>query len=382
MSSESLPYEKLYLFKEKLGINESILEQLSPYRDHFVGKTNEFATYFYGVFSEIPETRRILTYMGRQKYLLEAWAHWLGSLFREKLDDEFLSYLWRIGKRHVEVNLDQRFTNLGFSVARQFCQRVILAEIPTGKVGIISQIVDKLLDFCLLVETDAYIEASTHCDLEVIRGIADRVRNPVTVIGGLLKRLQKQVDVKDPTYSVFESLISESAGCELLVADIKTYIEMIQHEPTFQAISVETLIRAALERLHVEKINENVRVEIDLDQTAPFVMGSRSDLHNMFYYILQNSMEAVNSNDPYIRICSHPVVTPSRSLEIEIFNAGSPPKEEDIEKFFYPFYSTKANGTGFGLPIAKLAVRKCYGKLLIQPISGKGTNVRIMLPLP
>ncbi|MGO9613740.1 MAG: protoglobin domain-containing protein [Dissulfurispiraceae bacterium] len=382
MASESIPYHKLYLFKEKLGINESILEQLSPYRDLFVGKTNEFATYFYSVFSQIPETRRILTYTGRQKFLLQAWAHWLSSLFRDKLDDEFLSYLWRIGRRHVEVNLDQRFTNLGFSVARQFCQQVILAEIPPERVGIICQIVDKLLDFCLLVETDAYIEASTHCDLEVIRGIADRVRNPVTVIGGLLKRLQKQVDVKDPTYSVFESLISESAGCELVVADIKTYIEMFQQEPTFQQISIETLIGDALDRLRVEKITEHVRLEVDLDQTAPFVMGSLTDLRNMFYYILQNSLEAVNSNDPYIKICSHPIVMPARSLEIEIFNAGSPPKLEDIDKLFYPFYSTKSNGTGFGLPIAKLAVRKCYGKLLIQPISGKGTNVRITLPLP
>ena len=65
---------------------------------------------------------------------------------------------------------------------------------------------------------------------------------------------------------------------------------------------------------------------------------------------------------------------------IEIFNTGIPIKMDEPERVFSPFFSTKPFGTGFGLAIARLAVRKNYGKLYLQPVPGKGTKVLVILP--
>ena len=54
-----------------------------------------------------------------------------------------------------------------------------------------------MLDLCLLIETEAYITHTTRCDLEVMREVADRVRNPVTVIGGNIRRMQKKGDASE-----------------------------------------------------------------------------------------------------------------------------------------------------------------------------------------
>ncbi len=382
MTPASVPHHKLHFFQEKIGLTESELHQIAPFKDTFVEHSKEFADHFYRVFFSIPETRLILEHVGRHDFLLEAWAHWFRTLFAGELDHRFLSYLWRIGERHVEINLDQRFTNLGFSVARQFCHQIILSTAPSRETGTACRVVDKLLDLCVLVETSAYIEATTHCDLEVIKGIADRVRNPITVIGGHLRRLQKKVDAGDPAYGVFESLISESAGCERMVMDMKTFIDTFQEEAEFQPVALEGAVRHALERLQPERASSNATVSIELDRTSPYVIGDHRELQNMFYYLLQNSLEAVDPGNPYIRVSSAPKDTPPHSIEIEIFNTGIPPKAEDLEKLFYPFYSTKPSGSGFGLPIAKLAVRKHFGKIAIHPIPGQGTKVVVVLATP
>ncbi len=93
-------------------------------------------------------------------------------------------------------------------------------------------------------------------------------------------------------------------------------------------------------------------------------------------------MEAVGKENPGIRISSRIENTPPFNVVIEIFNSGNPPQEE-IEKLFSPFFSTKSTGTGFGLPIARLVVKKHHGTLSIHPAEGQqGTSVTISLPNP
>ncbi len=376
------PLQKLSFFKEKLSLNERELEKLAPFREIFTSKKYDFSDYFYNFFSSIPETKIFLEHYETPGFLRKAWAYWFESLFTKNLNEEFMHYLWKIGIRHVEVNLDQRFSNLGFHVARQFCHQIILSEIPYDRVGIVSSVVDKLIDFCLLVETDAYIETSTYCDIEIVKGFADRVRNKITIIGGYIKRLQRHTDINDPSYAVYDSLISESTTCEQMVFDTKNYIEMSQNEPVVQETPLEKLINAALERLHVKDKYKDIRIDIQLDSKVSSVMGDRWDIENIFYHLIQNSIEAVDKKNPYIKISSSFYDRLPGRLQIEIFNTGTPPKEKDIDKLFVPFFSTKPFGTGFGLPIARLAIRRNYGRIFMQPVPGQGTKVIINLPCP
>ncbi len=374
------PLQKLLFFKEKLGLDERELEKLTPFRETFISKKHDFSDYFYNFFSNIPQTKIFLEHYETPGFLKKAWAQWFESLFSKNLNEEFLSYLWRVGVRHVEVNLDQRFSNLGFHVARQFCQQIILSEIPHDKAFIVSRIIDKLIDFCLLVETDAYIETSTYCDIEIVKGFADRVRNKITIIGGYIKRLQRHTNTGDPSYAVYDSLVSESTTCERIVFDTKNYIEMSQNEPVIQETPLEQLINGALEKLRVRDKFGNVRIDIQLDPNAVSVLGDRWDLENMFYHLILNGLEAVDPKNPYIKISSvFNAKLPGR-IQIEIFNTGTPPKDKDLEKLFVPFYSTKPLGTGFGLSIARLAVKRNYGRIFLQPVPGQGTKVIINLP--
>ena len=377
-----VPYEKLLLFQKSLGLDSNELIKLEPFRAVFVGKKYEFADYFYKVFLDIPETKLILEHVQRPGFLRNAWSNWFELLFSSRPDKEFIYRLWKIGLRHVEVNLDQRYSNLGFSVARQFCQKVILSEIPPEQAGAVSVTVDRLLDFCLLVETNAYIEATSRCDIEVIKGIADKIRNRVIVIGGYINRLHKKSNVHDPVYDIYNSLIMESASCERMVADIITYFDVYEREPEILTLSLEEIIGKVLSRLRVIERFGNVRIEISLTPDAPLVLADRKDIESMFYHILENSLEAVNQGNPYIKITSNVNKSLPNRVQVEIFNTGTPPRTEEIEKMFSPFYSTKPFGTGFGLAISKLALRRNYGSLTIEPVPGQGTKLIIILSSP
>jgi len=311
--------------------------------------------------------------------LKKAWSNWFGYIFGSGAGEGLVDYLWRVGARHVEVNLDHRYSNVGFSVIRRYCHDIIGAEVPPDERVALLRSVDKLLDLCLLVETDAYIENTAQCDLEVMREVADRVRNPVMVIGGNIKRLQRKSVVGSSEYDVYNRLMFENERLEGMVRDIKVYMELFQGEPSFGPVNLPAVISWALDRLQPEN-GPRARVELALDPAIPVLNGDAESLQYLFFYLLENSLDAVDPETGYVRVSSSSDTRVQRNMRIEIFNTGVPPKPEEIEKLFNPFYSTKPEGSGFGLPIARLVVRKHYGKITMQASGGEGTLVTVTLP--
>jgi signal transduction histidine kinase len=376
------PTERLFWFQDKLRLGETEQEKLDQYRGVLSKNKERFAEDFYEYFCLIPETRLILEHETRTGHLKKAWSQWFENLFTESFNEKYLTYLWRSGLRHVEVNLDQRFINLGYSIVRQFCNEIVREGIPVVDQDSVMSAIDKMVDFCLLIETYAYIAATSQCDMEIVKGISHQVRNPLTVIGGNIIRLQRQLDPRSPVNKTYETILGENKRLEAMVTDAGVYSEMFEKEPAFSEIPLESLISGALERLKPTHWVESIKIDMDLSAEFPMVQGVPEDLEIMFYYLLQNCLEAVDPEGPYIKISSRPTSLRPSFIEIEIFNNGTPPSKEEMENLFVPFYSSKPLGTGFGLPIAGLAARKSLGDLTLEPVPEKGTKCVIKLPIP
>jgi len=376
------PYHKLTWFLEKLEVLETDMDFLRKYATSFSSKQKIFAEHLHHYFLEIPETSFFIEHEERQGLLQQAWMDWFDGLFRVDLNQSFLAYLWKSGLRHVEINIDHKFIVLAYAVVRQFCERVAQIEVPPPDRESVLFAIDKLIDFCLLIETQAYIEATTQCDLEVVKGFSHQIRNPLTIIGGNILRLKKKRGETNPENPVFDAILDESHRLEKMVSDMGMYSDMYQAVPNRREVELGEVIENALEEIKDHPFFGKTRFQIALDPEIPLVIGDPSDLHRMFFYLIENALEGADPADPYIRISSGPKALSKAFVEVQIFNNGTPPAEEDLSNLFVPFYSSKSRGTGFGLPIAQLAARKSYGDLFIEPLPGKGTVCIIKLPTP
>jgi signal transduction histidine kinase len=374
------PLEKLRWFKTLLGLDDDSITMLLPHRQVFTDAKDKFADAFFDYLHRIAETRIYLDHQRRSGYLQEAWARWLTSLFTADFSDNFLTYQWRSGLRHVEVGIDHRFITLGYSFLRQFCQEIIKAGVTGGDREILFQTVDKMVDLCLLVETQAFIEATSQCDIEVVRGISHQVRNPLTVIGGNIARLKRKAAPNDPAHALFDALILENKRLEAMVNDAAVYSEMFEKEAAFSRISLQELIPKVLAVLRERSAADDVEIILGLDPDASDVHADKDDMEIMFLHLLQNSFEAVDRARPLIRISSKRRSEEPTFIDVEIFNTGHAPSSEEIASLFVPFSSTKPHGTGFGLSIARLAARKSLGDIFLEALPGEGTRSVVKLP--
>ncbi len=379
MYNNPAPIDRLTFFREQVGLGPRDLAIIQPHRAAFAARQTEFGQFFHAYFWGIPRTRLILEQERPPGNLGRVLGDWFGRLFSRELDDDFLQYLWNSGARHVEVNLDQRYVNLGYCVARQFCQRLAEELVPLEERPAVVAAIDKLLDFCVLVATDSFITLTSRCDRQVIEGIAHQVRNPVTVIGGNIKRLQNQAPPGSNVHLAYERVLSENRRLEKMVRDITVYNQLYQSEPQPQASDLAQAAAAALANLGRTWPLEDfhIRQEWDLDHRR--VLADRHELETMFHYLLENSLEAAEANGREIGLFSRAAGLEG-FVELEIFNSGQLPPDGELGGLMAPFHSSKPLGTGFGLPVASLVVRRSLGQLSLGPAPGGGVRCLVHLP--
>lgn len=377
------PRRRLEYLLEKVGLGPDDYQTIAPHKELFASRAEEFGRHFLEFFLAIDATGLVLRRQSDPQRLAAVLGHWFGALFRQEMSPRFLAEMWQSGVRHVELNLDQRYVNLGYSVARQFCQRIAAEGLPPGARAGVLAVIDKLLDACVLVATDSFITCTSRCDNQVIAGIAHQVRNPVTIIGGNISRLQRQADRDSRDYLAFETVLAENRRLERMLGDIAAYSELYQAEPRPEACPLEPILRQAAERLteHGQSPRPEQWLAIELDPAHAVAFADRAEMTLMFFHLLENAVQASDPAEPVVRVSSGPGPRPD-FLRVSIQNSGKSPDPAQIDTLFQPFTSSRPMGTGFGLPIAALAARRNLGGLSLQPAPQGGALCLVDLPTP
>jgi signal transduction histidine kinase len=236
------PDNKVNWFMKKIGISPDDFKLIDNYRHLFIKNGPEFSGFFFDYFRGIDDTKFLLEHLEHKDALRDIWNKWFVSFFSSSFNYNFLQTLWRSGLRHVELNIDHRYIALSYSVLRQFCQKIVETEMPADDQKPILIIIDKMADFCLLIETHAFIEATSRCDMEVVRGISHQVRNPLTVIGGHAMRLMNRAkkDARKDIALACNTIIEESKRLEKMVTDAAIYSDMYEKESGHSGVSLNS----------------------------------------------------------------------------------------------------------------------------------------------
>jgi Protoglobin len=126
-----VPVAKLKWFQEKLGLGDREGQILAKHREAFLKQKRRFAEDLFRYFWEIKETRIILDHERRGPHLQKLWEQWYELIFIQAITPTVLGVMWRSGLRHVELNIDKRFINLGYAFARQFFHETAKEEVPS-----------------------------------------------------------------------------------------------------------------------------------------------------------------------------------------------------------------------------------------------------------
>lgn len=204
---------------------------------------------------------------------------------------------------------------------------------------------------------------------------AHEVGNPLNNMvlqGRLLAKHMRDANVEDRLIGSLDGLLEEIRRLNSLLEEFRRF--GAQHHLERKATDLLALVHEVTQ-LHVgPHAADSIRLECELPPQMPKVLAKRDKLKQVLVNLCKNAIEAM-PNGGTLRVagsCSDEAITLRFADTGEGIPAGL-----DV---FQPFETTKANGSGLGLPIARQIVADHGGDLRYDSEVGKGTTFTLVLP--
>jgi PAS domain S-box-containing protein len=151
---------------------------------------------------------------------------------------------------------------------------------------------------------------------------------------------------------------------------------------TVDQADIHEALKAALEMLRERLTRQRIAVEEHLHE-LPAVAGSPAQLNQVFLNLLVNAVQAIESTHRADGRIAITTAEENGEIVVELADNGCGIADDVLPQIFDPFFTTKGvgDGTGLGLSITHSIVQDHGGRLQVESIPGKGTNVRVILPV-
>ncbi|MGO8971780.1 MAG: ATP-binding protein [Myxococcaceae bacterium] len=206
--------------------------------------------------------------------------------------------------------------------------------------------------------------------------VAHEVRNPLSSIGlntELLEEVVKKAHFAAPSEEreAQQLLAAISGEVDRLTEVTDQYLRLARlPRPVLVPEDVNQLLARVLDFSGQELERAGVKVERDLDASAPRALADEAQLRQVFLNLLRNSREAMPTGGT-LRVGSR---VAGEEVEVTISDSGAGIPEEVQGRLFEPFFSTKSGGTGLGLALARQILEGHGGSIACTSTAAEGTT--------
>jgi signal transduction histidine kinase len=203
--------------------------------------------------------------------------------------------------------------------------------------------------------------------------VAHEIRNPLAGIGGTLKLIAKSFRPETPEHAALEESHKRLFSLETVVENLLRFARPVK--PSFQPVPISEILDDAARHLHGDMGYEDVTVT----RGGPDVT-TRGDpllLAALFRNLYLNAAQSMHGGGP-IEVT---VSTEGARCRVRVADAGPGIQPALREKVFDPFFTTRVNGAGLGLAIARRIVDAHRGEINVRCPAEGGAALEVWLPV-
>ena len=217
-------------------------------------------------------------------------------------------------------------------------------------------------------------------------GIAHDFNNLLTAISGYSGLLIESLDEDDPRREDVEQIRAAAERATELTTRLLAFSRRGMVRPT--AVDIHAVI-GDLEPMLRRLIGEHIDLRIGLRAIEPYVLADRPQVEQLVLNLVLNARDAM-ADGGILTIETEALeasaawaqgMPPQASVVLSVSDTGTGIADEVREHVFEPFFTTKSDGGGLGLATVYATVRQAGGRIRLQSAPGRGTTVRIVLPV-
>jgi len=212
---------------------------------------------------------------------------------------------------------------------------------------------------------------------ELAASIAHEIKNPLVSIEGFAKRIENSTDsVKIREYATY--IEKESDRLAHVLARLLDFSRI--SEPNREHLDLNSIVNdTVLFTEHHFTRFKNVVLVVEKGEDLPKVYVDKIHVQQALINLMMNAAQAMPDGGP---VTVRTGRDGSDRVWVSVTDSGVGVEEENLERIFQPFYTTKARGegTGLGLSLTKKLIEANEGRIEVTSVKGRGSTFRLVLP--
>jgi hypothetical protein len=205
--------------------------------------------------------------------------------------------------------------------------------------------------------------------------VAHEIKNPLTSVGGFARSIYRGTSDDDLNKKYLEVIIQEVERLEGILRELLSFAHPAPPEKIRR--NINEIIEKSLVVLQGEVERNQIELDIHLRPDLPEVLYDARQLKQVFLNLFKNAIQAMEEGGK-LRVESQKT---DRYVCVSIMDSGEGIPLENMSKLFLPFFTTKEDGSGLGLPVSHQILKDHGGFLDVSSQQGVGTNFMVYLPI-
>lgn len=210
---------------------------------------------------------------------------------------------------------------------------------------------------------------------EMASAVAHGLRNPLAAIRSCAE-LVADDDISDDTRTTVHDIMDQ---VDRLEAWIRSFLTRTRAEPNSAGdiAHVDVIIQRCLQGFEPQLKKRGIAIELAQTSDSPIAAAGSAELEQVLNTILSNAVEAMKTGG-VLRIGWR--AAPGGRIAIAVSDTGPGLSEEQIQKLFVPFQTSKSSGLGVGLALGRRIAERLGGTLDLKNRTDAGVEVTLTVP--
>ena len=241
--------------------------------------------------------------------------------------------------------------------------------------------------------TDRKLVEEAHRDLihasrvaalgELTASIAHEVNQPLGAILSNAEAAELLLESESPSLDELRKILADIRNDDVRAGEIIHHIRLFMRKRAMKkgSLDVNELAADVVRLMEAEAQRRNVSLNTEFTAAPATIFGDRVHLQQVLMNLILNGMEAMaDSSAAERRLCVRTATNGQRRVEISVSDAGPGFPPDKLPRLFDSFFTTKENGMGLGLAIARSIIDAHQGRIFAENNSDGGATFRFDFP--